>query len=55
MTDSHDDRQLRILNSECERFYEREFNEIEKLSRIALVEALILGKFQLLQQMYQRS
>jgi len=55
MTDSLDDRQLRSLNSECERIYELEFNEIEKLARIVLAEALILEKFQLLQLTYQRS
>ena len=44
MTDSHDDRQLRILNSEYKRFSECKINEIERLSSIAIVEELNFGK-----------
>ena len=39
MTDSRDDRQLRILNSECRRFSKREINEIEKLGLVTHVNA----------------
>ena len=39
MTDSRDDRQLRILNSECKRFSKREINEIEKLGLVTHVNA----------------
>ena len=39
MTDSRDDRQLRILNSECRRFSKHEINEIEKLGLVTHVNA----------------
>lgn len=39
MIDSRDDRQLRILNSECRRFSKREINEIEKLGLVTHVNA----------------